>query len=619
MYIRNMKGLLTCLILLWVTPSAVRAQQWSGIIDPSRAIDWSNAGIPGGIPNRTTICATLNPGASADQINSAIAACPGGQVVYLSAGTYNLTSGIVFNAKSNVTLRGAGANLTFLVFTGGTGCHGQWTDVCIDSSDSNWGGGPSNSANWTGGYARGATQITLSSTTNLAIGNFLILDQNNDLSDPGTIFVCSYGPTGGTGQSPYCADEGPAGGGRTNRDQAQLVKVTGINGNTVTISPGLYMPNWSSSRSPQAWWPTAPVKNSGIENVSLDHTLSSIDSSGAGIVIFNGLNCWIKGVRSLNSPRSHVRLYISPQSVVRDSYFYGTRNAASQSYGVEDYPSSNSLIENNIFEHVTSPQMMNGAASGDVIAYNYSANDYYTASLNWMIQSAWMHAGGADNVLFEGNVGAGLQSDVIHGTHNFITAFRNYWSGWELGKTSNTNPIFLRAYSRYYNIVGNVLGTSGYHTTYEVDQTTNDQAIYTFGAGTTNVPNDASVQANVMRWGNYDSASATVRFVNAEVPSGISQFANSVPSTQNLPASFYLSSKPSWWPSSIPWPAIGPDVTGGNISGLGGHANVIPAKACFNNSSRDANGYLLFLASNCYAGGSTTVVAPPTNLQVVVH
>src|SRR5205807_9206157 len=122
MYIRRMKRLLICLMLLSAAPLAIHAQQWSGIIDSGRAVDWSNAGIPGGIPNRTSICATLNPGASADQINSAIAACPGGQVVYLSAGTYNLSSGIVFSAKSNVTLRGAGASLTFLVFTGCTGC-----------------------------------------------------------------------------------------------------------------------------------------------------------------------------------------------------------------------------------------------------------------------------------------------------------------------------------------------------------------------------------------------------------------------------------------------------------------------------------------------------------------
>ena len=27
------------------------SQAWSGILDPTRAIDWANAGIPGGIPN----------------------------------------------------------------------------------------------------------------------------------------------------------------------------------------------------------------------------------------------------------------------------------------------------------------------------------------------------------------------------------------------------------------------------------------------------------------------------------------------------------------------------------------------------------------------------------------
>src|SRR6059058_4077341 len=74
------------------------------IIGVDRRIDWSQAGIPGGIPNRTAICATLNPGATAAQINSAIAACPSGQVVFLNAGTYNLTSGLIFNNKDNVTL-----------------------------------------------------------------------------------------------------------------------------------------------------------------------------------------------------------------------------------------------------------------------------------------------------------------------------------------------------------------------------------------------------------------------------------------------------------------------------------------------------------------------------------
>src|SRR5437773_8024424 len=74
----------------------VGASPWTGILDASRAIDWGNAGVPGGIPNRTTICATLNPGADTTQINSAIAACPAGQVVFLNAGTYTVSNGINF-------------------------------------------------------------------------------------------------------------------------------------------------------------------------------------------------------------------------------------------------------------------------------------------------------------------------------------------------------------------------------------------------------------------------------------------------------------------------------------------------------------------------------------------
>jgi len=47
------------------------------------------------------------------------------------------------------------------------------------------------------------------------------------------------------------------------------------------------------------------------------------------------------------------------------------------------------------------------------------------------------------------------------------------------------------------------------------------------------------------------------------MPSGLVQLANSAPADHRLPNSFYLSKKPSWW-GNMPWPAIGPDVTGGD-------------------------------------------------------
>ena len=56
------------------------------IIAPVRSIAW-HGGVSGVIPNSSVVCSTLNPGATAAQINTAIANCPSGQVVKLNAGT----------------------------------------------------------------------------------------------------------------------------------------------------------------------------------------------------------------------------------------------------------------------------------------------------------------------------------------------------------------------------------------------------------------------------------------------------------------------------------------------------------------------------------------------------
>src|ERR1022692_4266501 len=101
-------------IVLWVSAYAY-SQAWSGIIDASRAVNWANAGVPGGIPSSnwtqcgSTIAAYTGTAAT---INTAIAACGVHQYVLLGTGTFNLSSGIDFASKSNVVVRGNGANST---------------------------------------------------------------------------------------------------------------------------------------------------------------------------------------------------------------------------------------------------------------------------------------------------------------------------------------------------------------------------------------------------------------------------------------------------------------------------------------------------------------------------
>jgi hypothetical protein len=591
---------LVCFILLIGLSATAEAQ-----IAASRRIDWSQAGVAGGVPNRTTICATLSPGATAAQINSAIAACPSGQVVKLNAGTYSLSSGIDFNARSNVTLRGDGPDRTFLVFTGGVSCGGLGADVCFRNGALNSTDSPGNTASWTAGYAVGTTSLTLSSTANLQVGSLLILDQLNDSSDSGGVFVCDAGG--------LCATEGPGGTGRSGRVQEQLVKVTAISGNTVTVAPGLYMPNWRSSQSPGAWWSSSlPITMSGIEDLSVNHAGSA--SVMSGVYFFNAYNCWMKNVRSMNGNRNHVWLYQSAHVTVRDSYFYGTRNAASQSYGIETYMNSDSLVENNIFQHVTVGMMTGGSTSGTVFAYNYSIDDYYNVA-SWMQSSSYLHAGGIGFVLFEGNDGIGFTADAIHGTTDFATVFRNLFTGWEPGKSQQTVPIHLYTYNRYVNVIGNVLGRSGYHNRYETaapSGTGGNTAIYTLGwsgnGGTTDsgVPNDPRVKTTLFRWGNYDVVNAAVVWNAAEVPSALTPFGNPVPGNHTLPASLYLAGKPAWW-GPVPWPAIGPDVTGGQDPT--GHAYKVPARLCYDATSK-TGGILNFNAAACYSSAQDTT--PPT-------
>src|SRR5687767_10984662 len=98
-------------LIVWLALAALGASIHNGagaIIPANRRIDWIpgvTVGVPGGIPNRTTIFRTLGPTATAADINAAISQCPSGQVVKLNPGTYNISSTIHFGFAKGVTLR----------------------------------------------------------------------------------------------------------------------------------------------------------------------------------------------------------------------------------------------------------------------------------------------------------------------------------------------------------------------------------------------------------------------------------------------------------------------------------------------------------------------------------
>lgn len=657
---------------------------WSGILDPKRAIDWSSAGAT--IVNRSTPCGTQptllagigNNGANRVSMNNAIAAgvaAGGNCVINEGAGTWYFDSAWLILSTSNtvvqgkVTIRGAGANSTFNVWTA-LGAAGA--TIYAANNNTNYSGGPQNVASWTAGYSQGTTSITLNTVTlgsiqNLHAGSLLILDQLDNTADPGNIIMMqetgsngSHSTLGGSGigrpGTGTCDSTNTGNGCRAQMQQVSVTSCVGANSAacdsgtatapyTVVITPGIYAPNWNAGQSPGAWWSTGvALTGIGIENMSID---AAANNGTAEFYWTNVINSWIKGVRGISTAMyAHAKIYQSSHITIRDSYFYGS-GGASNSYGLDPgYGSCDNLIENNITQHIATGYILEGGC-GNVFGYNYAVDNYYTPGGNWQQGDVYSHGPNYYN-LIEGHEGIEVEMDDIHDPNFMETVHRSYFSGFDPGggntKTLQTSAVQLNAWTRYDHFVGNVLGgANGISNNYSAEPaasgtcgslTVGNKSVFNIGwsgnGGTMFAPlgtcpsglgaafsinNDTLVSSTIMRWGNYDAVTAANRFCTAngvpigactadEKGDGAATYPALASPSSILPASFYLGAKPAFWNSGIPYPPIGPDVTGGSIGSVGGHAYHNPAGNCYLNvmggAVNGSSGPLTFDPMACY-------------------
>ena len=684
-------------------------QQWSGVLSNSRATDWSQAGISGyssngSLPSDTwTQCgSTIAPYGSSSsysspsKITSALSSCNGqNKYVLLGSGDFYLNAAIQSAGLNNVELRGSGPQSTRLHFSGSSTCQGGFSDCLIgfQSSDTSYANGNPSGISWTGGYSKGSTSITLANSNGISVGTMLVLDQcDTGYSgypcagtpvDNGNYFSCQkeYDPSGPDG----CSYHGTVGASRSYRGQEEMVQVVSCSpscgsgsSTTITISHPLIHPNWSSSRTPQAWL-IQPAQYVGIQGLQV------FDNMSGGPVAIIGLqnlaNYWVRNV-ILNSPQNQgLGIIESMNGDIESNYIYNVAQGDTSAFNI--YGSDN-LIANNIVQASQWAVMGNGPLAGNVFAYNFFVN---ATTFNSTLWGPWpKHSNGSDFNLWEGNVTSQIFEDQAHGGSLSNTYYRNFVTGWEScsngncgSDSSKTDLLFAiedLSYNRYDNYLGNVLGTPGLST---LGYTFTNGEYYTYNAsgagyiwniGSGNavgppdysgpIPIDPVVGATVLRWGNWDAYHGSTQWNASEVPSGISVYPNSVPTaactgSSSCPASFFLPERPSWWSSSIPFPAVGPDVAAGNVGYCGGvlnqpgeyshvpatnssqcagqgltsawsgHVNAIPAMACYLNvldGPPDGTGSILaFDASKCYAGGSSTssqAPPPPTNLTGTV-
>jgi hypothetical protein len=575
----------TALVLALLSSAAVAAEP----IPQNRRTDWTYTGVPGGIPQRTTICATFSPGATASAINSAIAACNNG-VVKLNAGTYTITGIKLF--KSNVTLRGAGADKTIL--RGGN---------IVDLGN---GFNVASGIAITGGGAKDSRTFTVASTSGLSVNQMIEIDRNDDPS----VVVST---TGGS------------------RFTRQVNLITAVSGTTITVKNPLLAD--FNTGSPKIKWTFATTSFSGIEDLKLDH---STGGSGTNMSFQYCYACWLKGVDSYKPAGYHMTILGTLNLEVRDSYIhdaqtYGPNNAGLAVYGNPNYGSNSSgKIENNVLDRLFPGIEMQNSSSGFYIGYNYAHGSMATATdapVTWMLTD---NHGPHDMMnLWEGNVSEMFGSDGYFGGSSHGTILRNYFTGYNPNSGNTDNPVRFNRLSYYYNMVGNVLGSTQMSPA-KYGETLDGcggecSAIYRLGypnignAGLTDVTGhavpggmtypDAKVASTMLRWGNYDYFHRTARFVSGEIPSGVP-----VPGDQVLTKSYYYAARPAWFPAGVAWPPIGPDVTGGTAD-ASGHVSKIPAQLCWESRNLKAGG--TFNAAACYPASVPTRPAPPTNVRIV--
>jgi hypothetical protein len=514
-----------------------------------RTYDWGTyCGVPGGIPDRTTIYTTLTSSATASQINAAIAACPSGQVVYLAAGTYSLGQ-ITFATKTGVTLRGAGAGQTILNLTGRI------------ANTQTYFGTETSAVAVSAGYEKGSTAITVSSSATFAEGSLLAISE-----DPGQ-------NKWGTGVGVYNRVGFPTG--STLHELSQLRslrhinRITDITGNVITLAmplPIAFTPSLNINA-----YPAASASRSTLCGIE-DMTIDAQDSVDTPILWYGADRCWVKGVELKNVPGSDIgmiRFHGCVQCEINRCYIHDATDWPSQADGYAtsfNFGTSNCLIADTITYHVADLCETNGAAG---CAYIYNYGYLHNRATDYARGITLDHGPHGYMNLAEGNILCNVCQDGYHGSTSHITLFRNHLNGLNMAQRKIINAC---RGSYYFNVVGNILGDaswnpiyyeqplspSGYGSIYVLGFPTADSVSlggytsvpWTNWAKSTSVP-DADVAATIIRHGNYDYYNDAV--VNADGED------------TELPNSLFYTSKPDWF-GDLTWPPINPTTpTAGDI------------------------------------------------------
>jgi hypothetical protein len=635
---RDCSHLFPLISVLLLFPALSYGQAWSGILAPSRAIDWSHAGLPATFPDgettpnpwtpptRTQCGAALSPSGGDDttQIMNAVSACGQGTYVLLNQGRFtigtNLRLGGSYTSGHNyVTVRGSGPMRTTLVTSGAginLGASANVNPVTLSASP-----------------AQGATSATLTSSSSTpTVGQVAWFEQCDDGQSGNPCNTGAHTDTNGLyfcGLDSGCQTDGGAPAVNNSYLQTQAVHITSVSGATIGFTPGLYLPNWSTARSARLRWNQSSYMGFGMGLEDLTVELSG----GASVNLGSAYASWIKGVRLIGTPSGQsINIGNSTKNCLVANNYITARSPGPYHEMIQYSGDSDDLIVNNAMAGGFIEG--GGHSSGIVLAYNYirdtnsGGNPY----------GEFQHQAGSSFNLLEGNQMPSAKDDATWGTHNLNSFFRNYFPCWDSPFTTNNfSALLIDSYARFDNAIGNALGSLNRAGTPQCANYDNASGgfPYLFGlnaGGGLNRTSDPLARTSALRWGNYavctgDSHCNRVSWDSAENPTTLTgnaaAFNNLANPSTALPESLFMSGStaPGWWtvcrswtafPTSCaqtqnqPFPAIGPDITGGLTENP--HAYDIPAAVAWKTLPVDTNYQVSYgITTSSYSNGIETL------------
>ncbi len=452
-------------------------------IPGTRTVEWKLAGFRDTIPAYNNIVNIVSYGGVGDSITvnnnslqNAISSFGGmSGVIYFPAGTYLFTSSI--NLPDSVVIRGQSSSSTRLKFNlsgnnqdlfnvQGTLLTTQAAIIVAASKDS--------------------ASITVNSVSGFSADDYIRITQNDS-----SLITSSwaYGSVG------------------------QIVQITSISGNTIYLNSPLRKSYSLSENSKIA--KLIPKKYVGFECFKIERVDST--SWQTSNINFNyAVKCWVIGVESYKTNYAHITASVSSNIVVRGCYFHHAFNygGGGKGYGLMlQFTSGEILAENNIFNNLRHSMILQAGANGNVFAYNYSVNPFWSQSPfpNNSAGDMVLHGNYPYTNLFEGNICQNIVIDNSHGINGpYNTFFRNRAELY--GLFMNSNPA-----SNDQNFAGNEIPNTG------------------------------------ILMGNY-ILNGTGHFEFGNNVRGTITPANTI----NLPdSSYYLNSFPGIFPFNYPWPSVG--------------------------------------------------------------